>query len=103
MDRLQIRQFVVVLVDTGAEEQAGVPAINDFQIISEFDKVGLMLLIPRSNEAVDLAFELLLFVVVVRAIPFREAGLASEANLSVLEGSRGCGSEGLLAVLNQDE
>lgn len=74
MDRLEIRQLVVVGVDAHAEEQARVSSVHDLggrQVLSdeglavvrrrrgaggaaEFDKVGLVLLIARGNESMDL-------------------------------------------------
>ena len=53
MDRLQIRQFVIVGVNTDAEEEAGVAAIDDFEG-AKFDEVGLVFLIAGGDEAVNL-------------------------------------------------
>ncbi len=53
MNRLEIRQLVVVCVDADAEEEAGVAPVDDFQG-AEFDKVGLVLLVAGGDEAVDL-------------------------------------------------
>lgn len=55
MDRLQIRELVVVGVDADAEEEARVAAVDDFQG-AELDEVGLVLLVPGRDEAVDLFF-----------------------------------------------
>lgn len=71
-----------MLVDASAEEQAGITAIDDFQVVSELDEVRLMFLVPRGDEAVDFALQLLLLVVVVWAVPFRQAGLASGYDVS---------------------
>lgn len=53
MDRLQVRQLVIVGVDAHAEKQAGVPPIDDLQG-AELDEVGLVFLVARGDEAVDL-------------------------------------------------
>ena len=50
---LQIRQLVVVGIHTDTEEQACVAAINYFQG-AELDEVGLMFLVSRRDETVDL-------------------------------------------------
>jgi SpoU rRNA methylase family enzyme len=52
--RLEVRQLVIVRVDAGAEEEAGVPAVYDLGHVAELDEVGLVLLIAGRNEAVDL-------------------------------------------------
>ena len=62
VNRLQIRQLVIVGVHTDAEEQPGVAAVNDFQR-AELDEVGLVLLVARRNEPVHFAFEFDLFFV----------------------------------------
>jgi hypothetical protein len=82
VNRLQISELIVMLVDASAEEQAGITAIDDFQVVSELDEVRLMFLVPRGDEAVDFALQLLLLVVVVWAVPFRQAGLASGYDVS---------------------
>lgn len=84
MYRLQIRQLVIVLVHARTEKQAGVATVDDLEVVAELDEVGLVLLVARGDEAVDLAFQLLLFVVVVRAVPFGQAGFASVGCVSVL-------------------
>lgn len=53
MYRFQIRQLVVVGVHADAEEETGVAPVDYLQR-AEFDEVGLMLLVPGSDEAVDL-------------------------------------------------
>ena len=55
MDGLEVGELVVVGVDAGAEEQAGVPPIN-YLVVAELDEVGLVLLVARRYEAVDLVF-----------------------------------------------
>ena len=70
MDGFEVSQLIIVLVDTCAEEQAGITAIDYFQVVSEFHEVRLVLLVPWCDEAVDFAFELLLLDVVVGAVPF---------------------------------
>lgn len=75
VDGLEEGELVVVCVDAGAEEEAGVAAVDDF-VVAELDKVGLVLLVARGDEAVDFALELDLFVVAVGGVPFGEAGFA---------------------------
>lgn len=60
VDRLQVRQLVVVGVDARAEEEPRVPPVDDL-VVAELDKVGLVLLVARRDEAVHLFF--LLFIV----------------------------------------
>jgi hypothetical protein len=54
MYRLQIRQLVVVCVDAGAEEEAGIAAVHDLGHVAELDEVGLVFLVARGDQAVDL-------------------------------------------------
>lgn len=54
MYRLEVSELVVVCVDAGAEEQAGVAAIDDFGRAAELNKVGLVLLVSWGHEAMDL-------------------------------------------------
>ncbi|KAL8981072.1 MAG: hypothetical protein Q9177_005687 [Variospora cf. flavescens] len=53
MDGFQVRELVVVGVDAHAEEEPRVPPVHDLQV-PELDEVGLVLLVPRRDEAVDL-------------------------------------------------
>jgi hypothetical protein len=53
VDRLQVRELVVVGVDAGAEEEPRVPPVDDL-VVAELDEVGLVLLVARGDEAVDL-------------------------------------------------
>lgn len=53
VDGLEEGELVVVGVDAGAEEEAGVPPIDDL-VVAELDKVGLVLLVAGRYEAVDL-------------------------------------------------
>jgi hypothetical protein len=66
MNGLQICQLIVICIHARAKEQSGVAAIHDLAAATELDEVGLMLLVPGCHQAVDLAFEFDLFVVVVR-------------------------------------
>ena len=66
---LQIGQLVVIGVDTRAKEEACVATIDDLGGAPELDKIGLMLLITRCYQSVDLAFEFDLLVVVVGVVP----------------------------------
>ena len=70
MYRLQIRQLVVVGVYACAEKQASVPPVDDLTAAPKLDEVGLVFLISRRDEPVDLAFKLDLLVIVVRVVPF---------------------------------
>jgi hypothetical protein len=69
--RFQIRQLVVISVHARAEEESRVSSIDYFAATAELDEVGLVFLVSWSDEAVNLAFELDLFVVGVRIVPFR--------------------------------
>lgn len=53
VDRLEVGELVVVCVDARAKEEAGVAAVDDL-VVAELDKVGLVLLVARRDEAVDL-------------------------------------------------
>lgn len=53
VDRLEVGELVVVCVDAGAEEEARVPAVDDF-VVAVLDKVGLVFLVAGGYEAVDL-------------------------------------------------
>lgn len=55
VDGLEVGQLVVVGVDAGAEEEAGVPAVDDL-VVAELDEVGLVLLVAGRYEAVDLSW-----------------------------------------------
>ena len=46
MDGLEVGELVVVGVDAGAEEQAGVAPVDDL-VVAELDEVGLVLLVAR--------------------------------------------------------
>lgn len=56
MDGLEVGELVVVGVDTGAEEEPRVAAVDDL-VVAELDEVGLVLLVARRDEAVDLQQE----------------------------------------------
>lgn len=68
VDGLEVCKFVVVGVDADAEEEACVSSVDDF-VVSELDKVGLVLLVAGGDESVDFAFELDLFFVREGRIP----------------------------------
>ncbi len=53
MNRLEVRQLVVVGVDAHAEEQARVPPVHDL-VVAELGEVGLVFLVAGCDEAVDL-------------------------------------------------
>ena len=54
MYRFKIRQLVIVCIDARAEEQACVPPVYDLRHVAELDEVGLVLLVARGYEAMDL-------------------------------------------------
>ena len=56
MYSLQICKLIVIGVDTDAEEQARIAPIDDLER-AEFDKVGLVFLVARRDEAMDFAFQ----------------------------------------------
>lgn len=76
VDGLEVGELVVVCVDAGAEEEPRVAAVDDL-VVAELDKVGLVLLVARGDEAVDLALELDLLVVAEGGVPLCQACLAS--------------------------
>jgi len=53
VNRFQVRQFVIVGVHARTEEEARVAPIDDL-VVAELDKVGLVFLIARGDEAVNL-------------------------------------------------
>jgi hypothetical protein len=53
VNSLQVRQLVIVRIDTRAEEEACVPPVDDL-VVAELDEVALVLLVAGRNEAVDL-------------------------------------------------
>lgn len=75
MYRLEICQLVIIRIDADAEEQPRVPPIND-PVLPEFNEVGLMLLVPRCDQAVHLALELYLIRIGIRSVPFGQTGFA---------------------------
>ncbi len=70
MYRLQIRQLIIIGVHARAEEEPCVAPVYHFGAAPEFDEVGLVLLVARSDEAVDFAFEADFLVVGVGVVPF---------------------------------
>lgn len=76
VDGLEVGELVVVGVDAGAEEEAGVPPVHDL-VAPELDEVGLVLLVPRRDEPVHLPLQLDLLLVAVRHVPLCESRLAS--------------------------
>jgi hypothetical protein len=51
----QIRQFIVVRIYAGAEEEACIPPVDDL-VVAELDEVRLVFLISGSDQAVDLFY-----------------------------------------------
>lgn len=56
VDGLEVGELVVVGVNAGAEEKARVPAVDDL-VVAELDEVGLVFLVARGHETVDLEVE----------------------------------------------
>jgi hypothetical protein len=54
MNGLQIRKLVIIGIDSGAEEKSSISSVYYLGGISELDEVGLMLLVTRGNEAMNL-------------------------------------------------
>ena len=67
---LQVCQFIIIRVNARTEEEAGIATVDDLAAAAELDEVRLVLLVARSDKAVDLAFELDLFFVRVGVVPF---------------------------------
>ncbi|KYK59307.1 hypothetical protein DCS_00437 [Drechmeria coniospora] len=76
VDGLEKGELVVVGVDAGAEEEAGVATVDNL-VVAELDEIGLVLLVAGSDEPVDLALELDLLLVAVGGVPLGEPGLSS--------------------------
>ena len=53
VDGLEVGELVVVGVDARAEEEPRVPPVDEL-VVAELDEVGLVLLVARGDEAVDL-------------------------------------------------
>jgi hypothetical protein len=53
VDGLEVGELVVVGVDARAEEEPRVPPVDDL-VVAELDEVGLVLLVARRYQAVDL-------------------------------------------------
>ena len=73
---LEVGELIVICVDADTKEEAGVAAVDDF-VVAKLDKVGLVLLVARRDEAMDLALELDFFLVAKGGVPLGETGLAS--------------------------
>lgn len=54
MDGLEIRQFIIGSIDTGAKEQPRISPVDDLRTPLELDKVGLIFLISWCYQAMDL-------------------------------------------------
>jgi len=54
MYSLEICQLVIVRVYTSAEEQPCVPPVYDLGHVAELDEIGLMFLVARRDQAVNL-------------------------------------------------
>lgn len=53
VDGLEVGELVVVCINAGTEEKAGVPAVDDL-VVAELDEVGLVLLVAWGYQAVNL-------------------------------------------------
>lgn len=118
VDGLEVGELVVVSIDAGAEEEPGVAAVDDL-VVAVLDKVGLVLLVARSDETVDLgrweiasevgragtratvggggskaylALELDLLVVAVWGVPLCEAGFPPGGGVHVSDGTGRAGT-----------
>jgi len=65
MNRFKICQFIVIRIDADAEKESGVSTIDDFCTAFELDEIGLVFLVSRSDEAVDLALKLHFLIILV--------------------------------------
>jgi hypothetical protein len=54
MDGLQIGKFIVICIDTGAKEKSGISTIDNLRSVAKLNKIRLMLLVSRRNQAMDL-------------------------------------------------
>lgn len=54
MYSLQIGKLVVIRIDTGAKEETRIATVDDLGGVSELNEVGLVLLVARGYEAVNL-------------------------------------------------
>ena len=54
MDCLEVREFIVVCVNTGTKEEARIAAVDDPRGLTELNEIGLVFLVAGSDEAVDL-------------------------------------------------
>ena len=55
VDGLEVGQLVVIRVDARAEKEPRIPPVHEL-VVAELDEVGLVLLVARGDEAVDLLF-----------------------------------------------
>lgn len=68
MNSFQIRQLIIIRVDADTKEEPRISPINNLER-TEFDKVGLMLLIPRRNQAMHFTLEFdFLFILWVKTL-----------------------------------
>lgn len=70
VDGLEVGELVVIGVNAGAEEEARVPAIDDL-VVAKLDEIGLVFLVARRHETVDLERER---VIRRRELGFRARG-----------------------------
>lgn len=54
MDGFEVGQLVIRRIDAGAEEQPRISPVDNLCAAFEFDKVRLILLVSRCNEAMNL-------------------------------------------------
>lgn len=74
VNSFQIRQLIIIRVDADTKEQPRITPINNLER-AEFDKVGLMLLISRRNQAMHFTLEFNFFFIL---------GVIEGANVLVL-------------------
>jgi hypothetical protein len=48
VDRLEVGELIIVCVDAGAKEEAGVPPVDDL-VVAELDEIGLVFLVARGD------------------------------------------------------
>lgn len=75
MDGFQICEFVVVGVHAYTKEETSVTSIH-YLVIPKLYEVGLVFLVTRSNQSVNLSSKSDLLVVIVGNVPFRKTSFA---------------------------
>eukprot|EP00307_Rebecca_sp_RCC1486_P009812 CAMPEP_0119409604 /NCGR_PEP_ID=MMETSP1335-20130426/2856_1 /TAXON_ID=259385 /ORGANISM="Chrysoculter rhomboideus, Strain RCC1486" /LENGTH=202 /DNA_ID=CAMNT_0007434005 /DNA_START=307 /DNA_END=913 /DNA_ORIENTATION=+ len=73
VDRLEESELVVARIDAQGEEEASIPSVDEL-VLTELHEVGELGVTAR-HEPMDLALNLVLLIVGVRAVVLRQAGL----------------------------